>query len=368
MAKNSFKNPPFTLDRSRYGDLADQIASGLRTAITTGYYAPGDVLPPVRDLARLLDVSKGIAEQGVSIVREEGLISPRPHVGSVVCAKDRPLWKGHVVIVVPPGVGNPFDNSVHAVLRDSLTGAGYLVTAATVLRSASGTYSDFALLDTVLRQQVDLVVQLHDHAIIARWLSRRGIPFARLTTDASPPSTNCIGTVLRSHAPALRDLTEHCREAGVKRAILISAWHSQNIAEAIAAAGAKVATWRFPRQNGSTPTGLDLSSWAADTFSSRLSEKGRAWPAELLFFDDDHLATGGLLALAAAGVRIPDDVRVASWANREYGPVWLKPITRMEMDCAAVGSTLADCVLNYLRDGTFPQGVVGPQYVKGETF
>ena len=94
MQKRDFKVPRFALDRSRRGDLARQIADGLRSAIATGYYKAGDVLPPVRDIAELFKVSKGIAEQSVAKLREEGLISPRPAVGSVVCASDRPVWKG----------------------------------------------------------------------------------------------------------------------------------------------------------------------------------------------------------------------------------------------------------------------------------
>ena len=104
MEKRDFKRPRFTLDRSKRGNLAEQIAVGLRTAIETGYYRPGDILPPVRDLAEILGVSMGIAVQAVNRIREAGLISPRPAVGSVVCAKDRPLWKGQVLIIVPPGI------------------------------------------------------------------------------------------------------------------------------------------------------------------------------------------------------------------------------------------------------------------------
>ena len=79
--KSKFREIPFALDRLRRGDLAAQIAIGLRMAIETGYYKAGDVLPPIRDLAPMLDVSKGIAEQALALVREEGLISP-PRAGS----------------------------------------------------------------------------------------------------------------------------------------------------------------------------------------------------------------------------------------------------------------------------------------------
>ena len=66
MQKREFKKPRFSIDRSQRGNLARQIADGLRTAIDTGYYRPGDILPPVRDLADILGVSMGIAVQAVN--------------------------------------------------------------------------------------------------------------------------------------------------------------------------------------------------------------------------------------------------------------------------------------------------------------
>ncbi len=214
-SKSEFKEIPFALDRSRRGDLAAQIAAGLRMAIETGFYKAGDILPPVRDLAPMLDVSKGIAEQALALVREEGLINPRPRVGCVVLDRRDRLWKGHVVIVVPPGRGNPLDNMIHVTVRDSLIAAGYLVSSASVAETAPGKFNDFALLDTVLRQPTDLVVQLQGQECVARWLSRRGIPFVRLgLTDLKPP--NCVGLVRRDDDLVLADFVAHCQETGVK--------------------------------------------------------------------------------------------------------------------------------------------------------
>ncbi|MBR0057040.1 MAG: winged helix-turn-helix transcriptional regulator, partial [Kiritimatiellae bacterium] len=194
--QSNFKVPPFALDRARRGVLVAQISAALRKAIETGYYRPGDMLPPVRTLADFLGVSHGMVERALAVVREEGLTSPRPRVGSVVCARTSPLWKGQVLVVVPPGIGNNFGNAVHAILRDRLTATGYLPVSATVPRSASGAYSDFALLATTMRQQVDFVVLLHDNPGVTRWLSRRGVPFARMTRDTAPGEPpNCVGSV-----------------------------------------------------------------------------------------------------------------------------------------------------------------------------
>lgn len=365
--KSDFRKPPFTLDRSRHGDLAEQIATGLRRAIETGYYTAGAVLPPVRDLALVLDVSKGIAEQALARIREEGLISPRPRVGSVVCAKDRPLWKGHVVIVAPPGRGNPLDNMVHVAVRDSLTAAGYLTTSTSVGESAPGRFDDFALLDTVLRQQTDLVVQVQGQDCIARWLSRRGVPFVRLgLTDFKPP--NCVGLVRRDDDLAVADFAAHCREAGVKSVLQLSVFNRANVAEALAACGIAVKTFRVPKALD-YGTGYELSQWAMTFFRSRLATRGAKWLPELIFSSDDHLTTGMLAAFYEVGVRIPGDVRLATLANIGYGPVFPLPLTRMEFDTSEIGKAMTGSILSYLQTGEFPQGiVVGPKYVRGETF
>ena len=367
VGRKAFKKPPFAIDRTRYGDLSVQIADGLRTAIQTGFYRPGDILPPVRDLAEILEVSKTMAERGVALVREEGLISPRPHIGSVVCAKDRPLWKGHVVIVVPPGLGNPYENLVYAYLRDSLTAAGYLATPATVTPSRPGHYDDFALLDTVLRQQTDLVVQLQARENITRHLAKAKVPFVRLTPfDTRPP--NCVGILRRDDDLAIPDFVAHCREAKVRSVTQISGFQSTDTTEALEEAGIEVRTPNVPKgmEFGS---GYELAEWSRDFFARTLATKGRAWLPDLLFFNDDHLTTGALTVFHDLGIRVPDDVRLVTWANKNYGPVFAKPLTRMEMDNAAIGEKLAECVMEYLKTGAFPEGVVvGPRYIRGETF
>ena len=365
--KAPFRKPPFALDRSRRGDLAEQIAGGLRTAIETGYYKAGAVLPPVRDLALMLDVSKGIAEQALALIRDEGLISPRPRVGSVVCAKDRPLWKGHVVIVAPPGRGNPLDNIVHVAVRDGLIAAGYLTTSASVGETAPGKFNDFSLLDTVLKQQTDLVVQIQGQECVARWLSRRGVPFVRFgLTDFKPP--NCVGLVRRNDDAAVADFAAHCREAGVKSVAQISVFNRANVAAALSAAGIEVRTWRVPRALD-YGTGYELSQWAMSFFRARFASRGAKGLPELIFSSDDHLTTGMLAAFYEAGIRIPVNVKLVTLANLDYGPVFHLPLTRMEYDTSAIGKTLTECVLSYLRNGDFPTDVVvGPKYVRGETF
>ena len=139
------KTLPFKLERGRRGCLAEQIAALLREAIVTGYYKPGEVLPPIRELAHMLDVGRVNVERAIAKLTDEGLINPRPKIGSVVCGTDTPLWKGQVLIVVPPGSANHYINVIGAALRDALAEAGYLFLMASVPRKTDGSF-DFSFL------------------------------------------------------------------------------------------------------------------------------------------------------------------------------------------------------------------------------
>lgn len=370
MGKATFKNPPFTLDRSRRGGLVAQVADALRRAIVTGYYGPGDILPPIRELAALTGVSQVIATRAVRILKEERLVSPRPHIGCVVCAADRPLWKGQILLVVPPGIGNPSENAAQSILRDSLTSAGYLVFVATVPYAADGSL-DFALLDTMMRQRFDLIVQLHGLDEVSRYLSDRNAPFILVTREPPVPCRSLAGAILRRDDLCLPDFLAHCREREVGSVLQVTALlNGPDIAATFMAAGIRVEDWRIAPPNGKIdPRGI--SQLAADEFARRLAGEwrpvaGRRPLPDLIFFRDDHLASGAMLALADAGVHVPQDVRVVTWANREDPLASMVPLTRMERDNAAIGARIAECVLDYLRTGVFPQGVaIGPRYIRG---
>lgn len=367
MQKREFKKPRFSVDRSQRGNLALQIADGLRTAIDTGYYRPGDILPPVRDLADILGVSMGIAVQAVNRIREEGLISPRPAVGSVVCAPDHPHWKGKVLIVVPPDGGNTADNTMSAVLRNNLISNGYLALTAPVLRGEDGKY-DFSLLDIMLHQQTDLVVQLHDKPDISNWLSSHNIPFICCTTSSGDLPRSCIGVVRFRKDTAISSFVSHCLEKNIDRVTVVSAWKQRATVEALKAAGIGVDDWHIEMPQG--VAGAQISKVALDYISERVPEiKERR--IRNMFFTDDYLTSGALVALLGAGIRIPEALNIVTLVNKTNGSglTFNVPFTRLEADPIDWGRIVSESVLGYLKDGAFASDVtIGPKYVRGETF
>jgi DNA-binding LacI/PurR family transcriptional regulator len=91
--------------------------------------------------------------------------------------------------------------------------------------------------------------------------------------------------------------------------------------------------------------------------------------ADVILFEDDYAAQGGLIALKALGLRIPEDVAVVSHTNKGHGPFWEKPLSRLEMDPVAHGRILASTIAGYLRGEPFPRNLrLGSVWREGETF
>ena len=366
----SFRLPPFKVDRTLHVCLAVQLADALRTAIRTGYYAPGDVLPPIREMSEMTGISTVLVSKAVKILKEERLVNPRPHNGIEVCASDRPMWKGQALIVVPSGGSIQYLTVVGDVLRDMLTAEGYLPLVATVPHKADGTY-DFSLLDLMLNHQIDVVVQLHDQPEISQWLSGKGVPFIRFSKTVLDSCKNCLGTVLRKNDVAVVGFVELCRKNGVKSVLQISmdSKHPVDVRNALEGIGISADEWKVVVRNGRHIPGTQVARASADAFTARLEKEGRKWLPDVLFFQDDYLAMGALTALQAAGVRIPEDVGVVTWANVNCGcgPIFVKPLTRMEANAAEDGEYLAKIVLEGLRTGKYNSGEVSPRFICGET-
>ena len=73
--------PPITIDRYLKTSLSEQVAEGIRHAIQTGFYRPGDVLPPLGALTARLGISLRVARDAMRRLSCEKLVLSRPRVG-----------------------------------------------------------------------------------------------------------------------------------------------------------------------------------------------------------------------------------------------------------------------------------------------
>jgi GntR family transcriptional regulator len=72
------------IDRSDSALLHDQVAGQVRRAITEGEAAPGERLPPARDLAAVLGVNTNTVLRALRLLRDEGLVELRRGLGARV--------------------------------------------------------------------------------------------------------------------------------------------------------------------------------------------------------------------------------------------------------------------------------------------
>jgi GntR family transcriptional regulator len=74
------------VDKGDPTDLYQQVAGEIRRAIADGEAAPGDRLPPAKDLAAVLDVNTNTVLRSLRELRDEGLLEFRRGRGISVAA------------------------------------------------------------------------------------------------------------------------------------------------------------------------------------------------------------------------------------------------------------------------------------------
>lgn len=77
---------PVNRDPQDLTPLYEQVAGEIRRAIEIGEAAPGERLPPARDLARVLGVNSNTVLRALRLLRDEGLLEFRQGRGVRVSA------------------------------------------------------------------------------------------------------------------------------------------------------------------------------------------------------------------------------------------------------------------------------------------
>jgi GntR family transcriptional regulator len=85
----STSSPVRRLDPADPAALHDQAAAQIRRAIAEGQAAPGERLPPARDLAAVLGVNRNTVLRALRLLREEGVVEFRRGRGITVTAAPR---------------------------------------------------------------------------------------------------------------------------------------------------------------------------------------------------------------------------------------------------------------------------------------
>jgi DNA-binding LacI/PurR family transcriptional regulator len=357
---------PFEVDRRKPGRLVDQLADGLRQAILSNFWKPGEALPTLDRLAAAAGTSLRIPREAVARLKAEGLVDPRPGLGCMVTGARRARWRGHVLFVLHDAEGSYYADVFAGVLQERFVRAGYLFTRVSASARAG---ADRGALDAALSQNVTLAVLFCGGSLrTARLLDARGVPFVEI--GRAPSRLRAAkGFVRFDREAALADFAAHCAERGARRVLQVC-FRGEGDADAapfLAAAGVRIRRETFAAPPG--PGRIEaIQRGALERFAGRLASGWRPGD-DVLLFTDDFLASGALSAFSAAGLRAPEDFRAATFSNAGFGPVYPRPLTRLEMDPRAHGAAAADLLLGFLAGRRFPAGAaIRSVYRRGETF
>ena len=388
------KQVPFSVSHDDTRSLLRQVVDGLREAIVGGFYKPGEMVPSYRELAPMLGVSRIVTQAALRRIADEGLVVSRPRRGSFVRDLGAKQWLGHVVLVSSGCEDNYQQTVISAELRRKLIEIGYLFTHVDVPRKADGSY-EFAYLDATFSRSVDLVVALYEKKEIFRYLSRRKVPYVAVSSASRPPD-GAIGFTVCDYGAAVPSFAAECARRGIGEVVEVY-WDRTmcDITPAFREAGMRVRRIKVDVdeshgvlagvKNAGMRLGLSSkfkvqSSWFLVPVGEQANRKQpsnrqtvkpgtllAAQPRRAYFFADDYLAAGALSALSYRGLKAPEDILVATCANKGLGIAYPRELSRMEFDPVGAGSAVADAVLAYLRDGAYPCATVSPVWIPGET-
>ena len=361
---------PFKVEREVAGSLSKQLTDGLREAIVSGHFKPGTVLPTIIEWSKLLGVSIRVPEAAVAALVREGFISAQKRIGCVVLPRRPGLWNGRVLAIVPDGDHVYYQNVLVGRLRARVAEAGYLFSQTTVLhRGGTGRY-DTRQLEHELASKPGFALLVGNRPELERLLSRSGVAFG--VFGEKPCSLpGCVANFRQDTEAAIAALVRQCVRAKVRSVLQVSkaTGGSFDAVPALRAKGIGADVFTTPVQHEfGRAEGTARGALAA--FRARFAAEDRAWLPELIVFTGDYVASGALVAMLEAGVRIPDDVRVVSLSNKGLGPVFPVELARVEYDPYAHGDVLADAVCAFLAGRAIRRSrcVVASRYVPGPSF
>ncbi|MDP5310584.1 aminotransferase class I/II-fold pyridoxal phosphate-dependent enzyme [Streptomyces poriferorum] len=121
------------------GRRASEIAASVERAVGSGELAPGQVLPPMRELAGRLGVNPNTVAAAYRTLRERGVIETAGRRGSRVRPRPASTARGSVRVEAPPGVRDLGEGNPDPALLPALGEA--LASVAEVYARAPGMYA-----------------------------------------------------------------------------------------------------------------------------------------------------------------------------------------------------------------------------------
>lgn len=331
---------PFSVDRKSPHPLVDQVVMGVKRAVDFGRFKVGDTIPGTRDLAEMLGVSRIVTRQAVRRLADNGYLNPRPGVGCVVLNRGVKLWKGSVLFVMHGSKGYYYMNAFADELTMILAKEGWRLIRVLTKNS------DCSLLDLEISHGADFALVMFENETAVRRLRRAGIPFA----SVGVPVDGCVFHVHYRREAALEAAIGKLKSAGVRTAWQVGFEPQPVELSVLRRAGFACREFVVGRK---PQCGFRDATSAAYAWFSAVFDKGNPKIPDFIYFTDDSVCQGAVLAFLRSGVRIPDDVKVLSWSNNGRTPYACDPIGYALISTLDNAVSVAGNLLAFLANARF---------------
>ena len=342
--------------------VADELYSFIKDEISYGRLKAGDPVPAIKDLAKAVGITFRVARGVVERLGREGYVRSRPRVGTVVLPRDITALRGRVLFVLPDVDACSYHVTMIAdALRHRLGSVGYAFSTVVFSRDAR---IGLSFLKHELVRTPDVAIVIYGTEAVRKCLHEAGVKGVFIY--GAPPKKSEGRWIRFSADEAIDSFARHCARVGVKRVVQVC-FDENDTPDAqlsLEAMGIECDWKVVPRMDElGRYEGIERSAYNVFMNMSRSS-----FPDVFLFWDD-FVAQGALTAFLGRGIRIPDDIKIVTLANRGLGPVYSEPLTRFECDAAEAGEKVSAFALALLSKGRLPPPpVIAPHYVFGRTF
>ena len=352
---------PFKLDRNNRVNLPEQLANGFRMAIRSGYYKQGERLPSFSEIVKTLDVSIRAPRDAMKILIDENLVRSRPRIGCEVMARGEKVWKGRVLGVVCAAYeGSYYVSILVGAIRKAIIAAGYSFIPVTIDRQRNGK-PDFSQLDAMMKEPVDFVVAVYPDGPTAKRLVRYNVP---TLAYVDVQDTAGLESIRFFRIRDMIELVRKIRPCGIKKILLAEYAEMPFVADVLMKHGADVERLRVRPKEGFGYL-EDIKRKALASLRERLSDRNNL--PDLILFTDDFVAFGGLMALVELRIRVPQDVKVLTLANKGFAPVFPVSLAQVVIDPRANGAAIADEALARLEGRRRTSLLPKPVFVPGDS-
>lgn len=315
-----------------------RVATALVSAIEQGRYAPGSRLPAEVDLAAEFGVSRGTLRQALAALRSEGYIEAIPGRGSFIThgTPNRPERRRKVVGVVVPSVAQPYVPDLLGWIEDELHDHGY----AMLVGSSGSTREQQAgrihrILDEGASGLIAYPVDYEPDPALFSHLGERGFPVVLIDRHLVGVA---IDAVLPDNVGGAYAAVAHLAALGHRRIAFVSTDNltTTSVAERLQGYQQALVAHDIPVDDRLICAELPVTSrWPRDVVigvkghAARIGRFLERQRPTAVFTLHDYLAADVLEAASHLGLRVPDELALASFDDDP-------PATRLPVPLTAV--------------------------------